>query len=385
MVWKEGQAPIMHVANVHADVPVAEARILVDILWETRDTEPTTINYVTDCDFVVWVWKWSKRKIPIEGDRRCLWHITKLLLTALQTTHHKVNVWKTMSHVANPGLKIMDDLAKWVVQRKTVQGYKPQGVAAALDRESVLCVRDSEGDLLQWRYVGATYKVPEKEINRPPRYALPNMQVDIEIKTHNLVSFATKLARGVLYPHNWHTDRKNMAIRCPLCQQEIHINHSIMCPQGSIHNLQKAITKETIKQPRQNERRLKEYIQQHMKDAVLENFSRGKVMSLGLTVAAKKTWERTWKVLLPYMAANHKHYWEKVQPKTVKDWRESPPATWKVTEGKHNLKHGEQIYETLGKGLIDVKFHYMLTEEGTITESERRNLTEKILLNIKKN
>ena len=99
----------------------------------------------------------------------------------------------------------------------------------------------------------------------------------------------------------------------------------------------------------------------------------------------KKTWERTWKVLLPYMAANHKHYWEKVQPKNLKDWRESPPATWKVTKGKHNLKHGEQIYEMLGKGWIDEKFHHMLSEEGTITERERRNLTEKILLNIKKN
>ena len=39
----------------------------------------------------------------------------------------------------------------------------------------------------------------------------------------------------------------------------------------------------------------------------------------------------------------------------------------------------------LGKGLIDDKFNNMLTEDHTITERERRVLTDKILKHIKQN
>ena len=375
MTWnRTDEYAVTEVANIHADVPTAEARILLDILWEQREREPTVIHYITDCEFVCWIHRWAMGT-DTNPDKRCLWHIVKQLKEAIRDSRHKIYVWKTLSHICNPGLRVMDGLAKFVVAKKTTVGYKPQGVAATLQRTGVLLVEEKENQTLTFRYTGATCKVPTPDPILADRHSLPIMKgamVKSLLRTH--IDFATRMRLGILPPHNWSKHRDTQAMICPLCDQEIYVNHSTICEAIEAPPLLGYLMEEVRRHPRINTRRAIRYVNKHMEGAILEQFTRGIILQQGQQVVNMGSWNTIWRKAVSTLYERHRGYWDKIKSdKRETAYRHSRRTT--LQEGDWAPETVEELYTLLKGGRCPVELCNQI--EQTATEMEIRQLVNK--------
>ena len=376
MVWRSQDVQATpQIANLHADVPTAEARILLDTIWEARNEAPTTINYITDCEFVCWIDRWAKGK-EVNPDKRCLWNIVKDLTWAIKTTQHKIRVWKTLSHICNPGLTIMDSLAKMVVKKKNQVGYKPQGVAAKLQRTNVLLRYTKEGTMHVFSYVGATFKIPVVETCLEDRFHLPKMEgVVVDGRTNQHIAFATKLRLGTLPPHNWETTRNWSTTICPLCGEEEFINHSVVCPEVVSPPLLSYLMLQLRKYCSTSITDSNRYVNKYMEGAVLEQFTRGIILQKGLQTAPKRAWRRIWKKMVPTLFERHMRYWEQRKSMDIRI-DTTPYKTYEISEVDDAPSTVEDLYISLRQNRLPRTISH-LHQQKSINELQIRNIVQK--------
>ena len=250
----------------------------------------------------------------------------------------------------------MDNAAKRVVAKKEIPGYEPEGVAARLARDAVYCTTEDREGYLAWNYVGKTNRQPPRVLEIQERWGLPTWSEEyVEFKAKTNLDFTTKLRLGLLFPHNWTKDRDYKAMICPLCKDEIYVNHSVICNGTTIGStFQEALHKGMQGRTKATREHEMQYCR-HATGAIAEHLSRGAYLPKAKQIWSKTQWTEGWKKLIPVWRARHTLYLEEYYKEGSGQVQRCPAKRTTLTNTTKRAVWPEDIYTNLQRGIRHLK------------------------------